>query len=94
MSGARTADGAPPLELLVQVDLAGEETKFGARPAKPHIVRAGGFAARARVTGLMLVPPWNEDPEQTRPWFVRSGPTGSAADDGVDPVRCVTSRWA
>jgi uncharacterized pyridoxal phosphate-containing UPF0001 family protein len=19
----------------------------------------------------MLVPPWNEDPEQTRPWFVR-----------------------
>jgi len=24
-----------------------------------------------RIGGLMLIPPWNEDPEQTRPWFVR-----------------------
>ncbi len=23
------------------------------------------------MTGLMLIPPWNEDQEQTRPWFVR-----------------------
>jgi PLP dependent protein len=21
--------------------------------------------------GLMLLPPWSEDPEQTRPWFVK-----------------------
>ena len=25
----------------------------------------------ARLTGLMLIPPWNEDQEQTRPWFVQ-----------------------
>ena len=25
----------------------------------------------APVAGLMLIPPWNEDQEQTRPWFAR-----------------------
>jgi hypothetical protein len=24
-----------------------------------------------RLAGLMLLPPWNEDQERTRPWFVR-----------------------
>ena len=24
-----------------------------------------------RIGGLMLIPPWNEDQEQTRPWFAR-----------------------
>jgi uncharacterized pyridoxal phosphate-containing UPF0001 family protein len=28
-------------------------------------------AKAVRLTGLMLLPPWNEDQEQTRPWFVR-----------------------
>ena len=23
------------------------------------------------LAGLMLLPPWSDDPEQTRPWFVR-----------------------
>jgi uncharacterized pyridoxal phosphate-containing UPF0001 family protein len=60
------------LELLVQVDLAGEATKFGAPPDEAEaIVRAAPTLQHARISGLMLVPPWNEDPEQTRPWFVR-----------------------
>jgi pyridoxal phosphate enzyme (YggS family) len=70
-AGERAAD-ADPLEVLVQVDLAGEATKFGAPPDEAErIVRAGGSVRHIRLTGLMLVPPWNEDPEQTRPWFVR-----------------------
>ena len=28
-------------------------------------------AKAVRVAGLMLIPPWNEDQEQTRPWFVQ-----------------------
>jgi pyridoxal phosphate enzyme (YggS family) len=65
-------EAAGPLDLLVQVDLAGEDTKFGAPPEEAErILRAAGSLTRARIVGLMLVPPWNADPEQTRPWFVQ-----------------------
>ena len=69
---AAAADAGATPELLVQVDLAGEQTKFGA-PADEarRIVEAAPSLRAARVTGLMLIPPWNEDQEQTRPWFVR-----------------------
>jgi len=78
---------APLLELLVQVDLAGEETKFGAPAGEAvQIVKAAASLTRARITGLMLVPPWNEDPEQTRPWFVQlRALRDRLLDDGVDP---------
>lgn len=59
-------------EVLVQVDLAGERTKFGAPEAEARRCVEAALAARAvRLSGLMLMPPWNEDPEQTRPWFAR-----------------------
>jgi pyridoxal phosphate enzyme (YggS family) len=78
---------AAPLEVLVQVDLAGEATKFGAPPEEAaRIVAAAGSVRRLRVTGLMLVPPWNEDPEQTRPWFVRLRAfRDRLLDDGTSP---------
>jgi PLP dependent protein len=61
-----------PLEVLVQVDFAGEATKFGA-PADEaeRIVRAGVDKRALRLAGLMLLPPWSDDPEVTRPWFAR-----------------------
>ena len=56
----------------MQVDLAGEATKFGAPADQARRVLDAALAARAvRVTGLMLIPPWNEDQEQTRPWFAK-----------------------
>ena len=65
--------GAGALDILVQVDFAGEATKFGAPPDEAaRIVRAALMARTVRLTGLMMLPPWNEDPEQTRPWFVRA----------------------
>ena len=70
-AGSRPA-GSEPLEVLVQVDFAGETTKFGAPPDEAaEIVRAGAAAIHLKLVGLMLLPPWSEDPEATRPWFVR-----------------------
>jgi PLP dependent protein len=63
---------ANALEVLVQVDLAGEISKFGAAADTARAVVDRALGARAvRLAGLMLLPPWNEDQEQTRPWFVR-----------------------
>jgi PLP dependent protein len=58
------------IELLVQVDLAGEATKHGAREAElaPIFGAAPGLRATSLV-GLMLLPPAVEDPEQARPYF-------------------------
>ena len=58
--------------VLIQADLAREATKFGAGAEEvERIARAALDATAVALAGLMLVPPWNEDQEQTRPWFVR-----------------------
>ncbi len=58
------------LDVLVQVDLAGEETKFGADEADlPAIFEAAAAATHARTVGLMLLPPAFDDPEMARPYF-------------------------
>lgn len=57
-------------EVLAQVDLAAEPTKFGLteRLVKP-LFEADLRAAR--LSGLMVLPPWTENPEDARPWFRR-----------------------
>ncbi len=71
MDAAAREQGASP-DVLVQIDLAGEATKFGAGAEEARRILDAALEARAvRVAGLMLIPPWNEDQEQTRPWFVR-----------------------
>jgi pyridoxal phosphate enzyme (YggS family) len=55
-------------DVLVQVDLAGESTKFGAPDeAVETICRADLQAVHLR--GLMLLPPYADNPEDARPWF-------------------------
>jgi pyridoxal phosphate enzyme (YggS family) len=57
-------------ELLIQVDLAGEATKYGAAPREvPRLFDAAAACRAARVVGLMTLPPWPETPEDSRPWF-------------------------
>jgi PLP dependent protein len=59
-----------PVELLIQVDLAGEQTKHGAAaPELMPILEAARRASHATVIGLMLLPPAVNDPESARPWF-------------------------
>jgi len=67
---AAEAGGSP--ELLVQVDLAGEATKFGAAPDEARrILDAAARCTAARVVGLMTLPPVPDTPEDARPWFRR-----------------------
>jgi pyridoxal phosphate enzyme (YggS family) len=69
---AAAAEQATTPEIFIQVDLARETTKFGAAEEDIEPLARAAVAARAvRLTGLMLIPPWSEDPEETRPWFVR-----------------------
>jgi PLP dependent protein len=60
------------LPILVQVDLGREETKFGVD--EPHLFplldQLRGYKA-VRAEGLMLLPPFAEDPEAARPFFQR-----------------------
>ncbi len=57
-------------ELLIQVDLAGEATKFGAPPREvPRLFEAAAACRAASVAGLMTLPPVPDTPEDARPWF-------------------------
>ena len=59
-------------DLLIQVDLAGETTKFGVPPTEvPRLFEAAGAARAARVIGLMTLPPVPETPDAARPYFRR-----------------------
>ncbi len=60
--------GTPETEILVQVNVAGEDSKDGVAPAELK-----AFIARApvRVVGLMTMPPFVEDPEGNRAHFRR-----------------------
>jgi PLP dependent protein len=58
--------GTPETEVLVEVNVAGDEGKSGIPPAE-----LDDFVARcpARVVGLMTMPPLADDAEDSRRWF-------------------------
>lgn len=65
-------EGRDSLSVLVQVDLAGEETKSGiAESELGPLVDFLKTCTRLRFDGLMIVPPFDEDVEKTRPYFKR-----------------------
>ncbi len=69
---AAAAEAGRTPELLIQVDLAGEATKFGVAPAEvPPLLEAAAALTSARVVGLMMLPPIPESPEDARPYFKR-----------------------
>jgi len=56
-------------DILIQVNLAGEESKSGAAPeAIPELFREISRLPHLRVVGLMTMPPFL-DPEAVRPYF-------------------------
>ena len=58
--------GSPDTQVLVEVDVAGDERKAGIAPSE-----LGGFIERCpvEVAGLMTMPPYTEDAEASRPYF-------------------------
>jgi pyridoxal phosphate enzyme (YggS family) len=58
--------GTPETEVLIEVNVAGEDAKAGIPPGE-----LPGFLERCpvRVVGLMGMPPFAEDPEASRPHF-------------------------
>jgi pyridoxal phosphate enzyme (YggS family) len=59
-----------PLEVLLEVKLSGEESKSGAGPEDvPALLEAASRCPHLTVSGLMTMPPWNIDPEHSRPYF-------------------------
>jgi pyridoxal phosphate enzyme (YggS family) len=58
--------GTPETEVLVEVNIAGEEGKSGIAPNE-----LDDFLARCpvRAVGLMTMPPLADDPERSRRWF-------------------------
>jgi len=61
-----------PLEVMIEVKLSEEASKFGAPPEElPKLIDAIRACPNLRLTGLMTMPPWSDDPEITRPYFRR-----------------------
>ncbi len=60
------------IDALVQVDLAGEATKSGAPPEMlDGLLETAASCRQVAVRGLMILPPYDPDPEKARPYFRR-----------------------
>jgi uncharacterized pyridoxal phosphate-containing UPF0001 family protein len=79
--------GTPDTRVLVEVNVAGEESKGGVEPAA-----LAEFIARCpvEVAGLMTMPPFTQDPEASRPYFARLAEL--AAEHGLATLSMGTSQ--
>lgn len=58
------------IDLLLQINEAGERTKSGLRPDQvPALLEKSPDWPALRIRGLMCLPPYDPDPETSRPWF-------------------------
>lgn len=79
--------GTPETEVLLEVNVAGEEGKGGFAPADlPRVLEA----APVRVAGLMTMPPLAERAEDSRRWFAALAQL--AADHGLRELSMGTSQ--
>jgi PLP dependent protein len=79
---------APPeTEVLVEVNVAGEGSKGGIQPAA-----LGDFISRSpvRVVGVMAMPPFTQNPEDSRPHFAKVAEL--AAEHGLSRLSMGTSQ--
>jgi len=77
----------PAREVLLQVNVAGEEGKAGIAPHE-----LGDFVARCPVpvSGLMTMPPFTENPEDSRAYFARLAEL--AAEHGLERLSMGTTQ--
>ena len=86
-SALRRLGQYPDAEVLVQVNVAGDQGKEGIAPDE-----LAGFIDRcpARVTGLMTMPPFVERAEESRRWFASLAEL--AAEHGLERLSMGTSQ--
>ena len=66
----RAESAAKTMPVLLEVNVAGEASKFGYAPVKLLAeLKAINALPRIEIHGLMAVPPWSDDPEKSRPHF-------------------------
>lgn len=69
---ARLDAEGKPLDVMIEVKLSTEEAKSGVAEAEvPAIVDVVRAARNLTLRGLMTVPPWSENAEDSRPYFAR-----------------------
>ncbi len=69
---AQTEKHDTEAELLIQVNVAGEASKYGiAPPAVSHLIEQMHTMFNLKVRGLMVIAPYSDDPEHSRPVFER-----------------------
>ena len=67
-----TEENRPSLSVYAQIDLAGEKTKSGISESElDPLVEFLTGCDRLKFDGLMILPPFFDDAEQTRPFFVK-----------------------
>ena len=60
------------IDVLLEVNVSGEESKYGMTPAEVEELIDQFFALeRVKIRGFMTVAPFAEDPEEVRPYFKR-----------------------
>jgi PLP dependent protein len=86
-SALNQLESHPAPAVLVQVNIAGEESKAGIAAAE-----LGDFIARCPVpvTGLMTMPPLADNPEESRPYFARLAEL--AAEHGLKELSMGTTQ--
>src|ERR1035437_3219457 len=68
----RAEQAARTMPVLIEVNVAGEASKFGYQPERLLAeLKQLNTLPRIEIHGLMAVPPWSADAEKTRPHFRR-----------------------
>ena len=63
---------APPLNVCIQVNVAGEASKGGVTAEEtPALAAAVAALPRLKLRGLMCIPPEESDPKRQREWFAK-----------------------
>jgi pyridoxal phosphate enzyme (YggS family) len=71
-------------DVLLEVNVAGDPDKGGARPADAAALAAAVAGLEGvRLRGLMTMPPWPEDPEDSRPLYRALAELGAAVGEAV-----------
>jgi pyridoxal phosphate enzyme (YggS family) len=68
----RLNETGPTLDVMLEVKLSVEQSKSGAVPEElPELIAGVRSCSNLHLLGLMTMPPWSDDPENSRGYFRR-----------------------